>query len=86
MRPWIEKKNEFIIYTFTPSSNFEFSDHHIPLFDEASQANSQDKEWAGIVCFDEKLLNSKLALEMNNNHFVETEAFISVFKELPFGI
>ena len=46
----------------------------------------QDKEWGGIVLFDEKLLNSKLSLDMNNNHFVETEAFILVFKTLPFGI
>ena len=69
-----------------PSSNFEICDRHIPLFDEDSQANSQDKEWGGIVCFNEKLLNSKLALDMNNNHFVETEAFISVFKALTFGI
>ena len=46
----------------------------------------QDKEWGGIVCFDENLLNSKPALDMNNNHFVEADAFISVFKALPFGI
>ena len=32
----------------------------------------QDKEWGGIVCFDDKILNSKPALDMNNNHFVET--------------
>ena len=46
----------------------------------------QDKEWRGIVFFDDKPLNSKPALDMNNNHFAETQAFISVFKALPFGI
>ena len=47
MRKWYlrprTEKNEFIIYTFTRSSNFEFCDCHIPLFDEDSAYNKSIK-------------------------------------------
>ena len=89
MRPRTEEKKMNSIYTPSPLDQilkFVIAIYHYLIKLLKLIQVKQDKEWGGIVLFDEKLLNSKLSLDMNKNHFVETEAFISVFKALPFGI
>ena len=85
----LDRKKMNSIYTPSPLHqilNFVIAIYHYLIKLLKLIQVKQDKEWSGIIFFDDKLLNSKPALDMNNNHFVEADAFISVFKALPFGI